>query len=121
MGGFNGDMGRWTNTAIFPNVSRGSMLEPLPGMHDKEAKPWQDAAKQEYERFKERRNPSADVHGEPMSGGKPPIIVASWTWAIRYRPSLGHRLALTCHAPRKSQLPPILLSKLAIAEGFGSG
>ena len=64
-------------------------------MHDKEAKPWQDAAKQEYERFKERRNPSADAHGEPMCGGKPLFIVNSWAWAIRYRPSLCHRFAST--------------------------
>jgi hypothetical protein len=38
--------------------------------------------------FKEQRNPSADAHGQPMSGGKPLLIVTSWAWAIRYRPSL---------------------------------
>ena len=55
----------------------------------------QDEAKKGSARIKERRNPSADAHGEPMSGGKPLFIVNSWAWAIRYRPSLCHRLALT--------------------------
>jgi hypothetical protein len=39
------------------------------GAYDKKVRPKQNAAKQEGERFKERRNPSADAHGEPMSGG----------------------------------------------------
>ena len=47
------------------------------------------------ERIKERRNPSADAHGQPMSGGKPLLIVPSWAWAIRYRPSLIHGVAFT--------------------------
>jgi hypothetical protein len=71
------------------------MLERLPRMHDKEVKPWQDAAKQECERFKERRNPFAEAHEMPMSGGEPLFIVNAWAWAIRYRPSLCRRLSLT--------------------------
>jgi hypothetical protein len=55
----------------------------------------QNAAKQECGRIKERRNPSADAHGEPMGGGKPLFIVVPWAWAIRYRPSLFLRASLT--------------------------
>jgi hypothetical protein len=41
----------------------------LKWVHDKEVKPNQDEANPPCERVKERRNPSADAHGEPMSGG----------------------------------------------------
>jgi hypothetical protein len=44
---------------------------------------------------KERRNPSADAHGKPMSGGEPLFIGTSWSWAIRYRPSLVRRAVLS--------------------------
>jgi hypothetical protein len=62
---------------------------------DKNVKPKQDEADPPCERVKERRNPSADAHEEPMSEGKPLVIGRSWTRAIRYRPSLCHRLSLT--------------------------
>ena len=61
---------------------RGSQGVPERSVHDKNVKPKQGAAKQQCERFKERRNPSADAHGEPMSGRKPLFIVATWSWAI---------------------------------------
>ena len=38
---------------------------------------------------------SADAHGKPMSEGEPLLIVPSWAWAIRYRPSLFPRAAFT--------------------------
>ena len=64
-------------------------------MHDKKVKLRHDAAKQACERFKERRNPSADAHKKPMNEGAPLAIVPSWARAIRYRPSLVHCLSLT--------------------------
>lgn len=42
----------------------------------------------------ERRNPSAEDHGEPMSEGEPLPIVHPWARAIRYRPSLVHDVAV---------------------------
>jgi hypothetical protein len=49
----------------------------------------------EDEDNKERRNPSADAHEEPMGDGEALSIVPSWAWAIGYRPSLCHRPSLT--------------------------
>jgi hypothetical protein len=48
----------------------------------KRVNPTLDEANSPCERIKERRNPSADAHGEPMSGRKPLFIVATWSWAI---------------------------------------
>ena len=48
----------------------------------------------EDERLKERRNPSAAAHDQPMSEREPLPIVSSWARAISYRPSLLHRLSL---------------------------
>jgi DNA-directed RNA polymerase subunit RPC12/RpoP len=57
---------------------------------------------------KERRNPSAEAHGKPMSGGEPHFIVPPWARAIRYRPSLFLHAAAT----NQSNHP-----KIAIASG----
>ena len=54
--------------------------------------------------FKERRNPSADAHEEPMIEGEALSIVPSWTRAIRYRPSLHHRFSLTRFPIRDSRM-----------------
>ncbi len=59
-------------------------------VHDKKADLRHDAAKQACERFKERRNPSADAHEKPMAEAEPLAIVPSWARAIRYRPSWVH-------------------------------
>jgi hypothetical protein len=64
-----------------------------------------------------------------MSGGKPLIIVISWAWAIRYRPSLCHRLSLTdlsctrLPSGRKLDLAgqrPYVIPAMGIAHGVAS-
>ena len=74
-------------------------------MHDKKVKPRLEAAKEEDDRCKERRNPSADAHVEPMSDGEALAIVPSWARAIRYRPPLRHRLSLTFFACTPAPFP----------------
>jgi hypothetical protein len=75
--------------------------------------------KKEGERLKERRKPSADAHEEPMSGGESLPIGPSWARAIRYRPSLFHRLSLTYSSYPRPNSPKNALGIAARMGIFG--
>ncbi len=56
-----------------------------------------------------------------MSGGKPLFIVRSWAWAIRYRPSLGQRLALTYLSFTLRRFRPGILPGILLGSGAQPG